>query len=1020
MLNKQAYNLNFSGGLDTKTDPFQVTPGKFLSLDNSVFTKAGLLQKRNGFGALSSLPTNTAQYLTTFNGGLTAVGSSIESLSSSTDLWTNKGNLQLAELNTLSLYRSSNNQSQCDAIVAPNGLVCTVYTDNPSSGVVYKYIIADSSTGQVIVNATTITASSGNTNSSPRVFVLGAYFIILFGTSTNHIQYLAISWSNPTVIHGPTDISTAYTSSSSTNFDGVVFNNNLYIAYNSVSGGQSIKIVYLNSNLITSATVSYTSSTDIATMFALAAEQVGNNTHIYVYFYNSGTQVGKVLVVDDQLNNIISPTTVITSTVVNNITAVAQNSTSNFYYEVANSYAYNSSVSTNYINYNTVSVSLNTAMVGTSSVILRSVGLASKAVLYNSKAYMLTAYESDTLNPSGSYSSNQSSYFLIDGSGNISCKLAYSNGGGYLTAGLPSLTLSNTTLQVGYLIKDFISSVNKGTNISGVPIAAIYAQTGISLASINLSPLVVSSAEIGGMLHISGGIVWAFDGASATEQGFNVWPDTIGVFTSTSGGNLTQQTYFYQVTYEWTDNNGNLYRSAPSIPVSIMTTGSSSTNTIYVPNLRLTYKTNVKIVVYRWSTAQQVYYSITSPQSPPNLSSTTTDYTIITDIAADSAIIGNPILYTTGGVLENIGAPPSNLLTLFDNRLFAVDAENPNLLWFSKQVIENTPVEMSDTLTLYSAPTTGAQGSTGIMTAIAPMDDKLIVFKKDAVYYVNGVGPDNTGANNQYSNFVFVSSVVGSQNQNSIIFIPAGLLFQSDKGIWLLSRNLGTTYLGAPVEGLTLGNSVESAITVPGTNQVRFTMNSGVTLMYDYYFDQWGSFINIPALSSTVYQGLHTYINNLGQVFQETPNKYLDGTNPVLMSFTTAWMSFAGIQGFERFYQMLLLGQYYTPFKLNVQFAFNYNPNPSENAIIVPSNFSPVWGGNPLWGSGSPWGGPKQVFEERVFPMKQKCETFQISINEIYDPSHGVQAGAGLTLSGCSLVVGVKKGYRTQAAARSV
>src|SRR5208282_425628 len=102
---------------------------------------------------------------------------------------------------------------------------------------------------------------------------------------------------------------------------------------------------------------------------------------------------------------------------------------------------------------------------------------------------------------------------------------------------------------------------------------------------------------------------------------------------------------------------------------------------------------------------------------------------------------------------------------------------------------------------------------------------------------------------------------------------------------------------GARVETLTQDAIVQTALTIPGTTQVRFTMSSGITIMYDYFFDEWATF-TINGTSATLYQGLHTYVNSLGQVFQESPGTYLDATNPVLMSFTTSWISLAGIQGF--------------------------------------------------------------------------------------------------------------------------
>jgi hypothetical protein len=212
---------------------------------------------------------------------------------------------------------------------------------------------------------------------------------------------------------------------------------------------------------------------------------------------------------------------------------------------------------------------------------------------------------------------------------------------------------------------------------------------------------------------------------------------------------------------------------------------------------------------------------------------------------------------------------------------------------------------------------------------------------------------------------------------------------------------------------------VKSALTIPGTNQVRFTLNNNVTLMYDYYYNQWGTFTNIRAIAATLYEGLHTYLNDLGQIFQEAPGTYMDGSTPVLMSFTTAWINVAGLQGYERFYFAHLLGTYYTPFKLDVTLSYDYNVGKVQSIIVTPDNVTENWGDDSLWGSGPVWGGPGNVFEARIFPITQKCESFQVTINEVYDSSKSVAPGAGLSLSGLNLTIGTKKGYRTQKPSRS-
>lgn len=1017
-LNKQAIPINFAQGLDTKTDPKQVAVGKFLRLQNTVFDKGGLLQKRNGYASLTALSDSNSAYLTTLNGNLTAIGTSISAYNAGSSLWVTKGTIQPMSLDTLPLIRNNVTQIQCDTAISPNGLVCTVYSESNAGATTYKYAIADSVTGQNIVAPIAIPVTSGTVTGSPRVFILGAHFIIVFTnviTAVSHLQYTAVSTTNPTNVTANADIASAYTSATTLSWDGVVANNNLYIAYNNVTGGQNVKVTYLTSSLTLVTAVTFAGSK--ATIMSLCADiSVPSNPKIYVNFYDSSASDGHTIIVDKNLNTILAATSIFTATTALNLTSAAQNGGASIFYEISNNYSYDSGIPSHFVDKVTITQA---GVVSSPAVSIRSVGIASKAFIIDSIIYYLAGYQSPY----------QPTYFIINGSTStsaapvIAAKLAYSNGSGYLTLGLPSVTVTDDEIaQFSYLFKDLITAVNKNTNVaSGTQVNGIYSQTGINLASVDFTTSSLDTAEIGKDLHISGGFLWMYDGYLPVEHNFFVWPDSVEATWSATGGAIHAQpdgatntnAYFYQVTYEWTDNQGNAFRSAPSIPISVTTTGNGTAGsiTVNIPTLRLTYKTAnpVKIVIYRWSVAQPIYYQVTSITSA-TLNSTTTDSIAYVDTLADATILGNNIIYTTGGVIEDVNAPATNLITLFDSRLWLVDSEDKNLLWFSKQVIEATPVEMSDLFTIFVPPTTAAQGSTGPMTAISVMDDKLIIFKQNAIYYINGKGPDNTGANNQYSEPTFVTSTVGCANQQSIVFTPSGLMFQSDKGIWLLGRDLSTSYIGAQVQEFTSA-SVQSAVNVPETNQVRFTLDSGVTLMYDYYYSQWGEFINVPAVSSCIYQGLHTFINSHGAALQESPGVYLDGSKPVLMGFTTGWLNLAGLQGYQRFYYFYMLGEYLSPHKLSINIAYDYQASATFGTMATPDNYSPLWGGESFWGSGEAWGGPGSVEQERIFPEVQKCQAFQISLNEIYDPSKGQPAGAGFTMSGINLVVGQKSGY---------
>ncbi len=1072
-LQKRAIPITFALGRDGKIDPFQIPLGKFASVINSVFTKTGRMTKRYGNRQLSVLPGGGTASMGTFNGGLLAIGTQLQAYIDGTGTWASKGNYQPLSLTVEPLVRSAANQTQCDVATAANGLVCCVWTETQNSVTAYKYAVFDS-TSACVVNPTAIVAgSSGTVSGSPRLFVLGNFFVIVFTatiSATSHLQFVAIPTNNPTTISTAADISTTYTPASTVAFDGVVANNSLYIAWNS-SGGAGIKVTYIDSTLTQHNTVTADGS-HVATMVSVTADLTTVNPTIWVSYYDSSGSTGYTLALSSILVTILAAKKIISSGTILNITSSAQNGVNTIFYEVSNAYGYDSGIASNYIekvsvaqtglstvtvtiaspgvftttsahglSLNqrifftttgalptgitagtyyfvktipssttfTVSATAGGSVINTSgtqsgvhsyvapTILIRSVGLSSKSFLQSGTIFLLVAYSSPT----------QPTNFLINSGGSVVGKLAYANSGGYLTLGLPSAVITGTAATIGYLFKDLIEPVNKAQGVTAT--AGVYSQTGVNAAyfDFNATPL---TAETGGALHLTGSQLWMYDGTQLVEHGFHLWPDSVEVTSSTSGGSITDQQYFYQALYEWTDASGMIHRSAPSIPVSITTSGgNTSTNTIYVPTLRVTLKTQVKIMLYRWSVAQQSFYQVTSLINP-TLNSTTVDYITFTDTLADSSIIGNSLIYTTGGVIENIGAPATDLLSLFDSRLFLVNSENRNLLWFSKEIIDAVPAEMSDLFTKFIDPTLGAQGNTGPISVMAPMDDKLVMYKPNAAaYYFNGEGPDNLNNNNQYSKPIFIASTVGCTNPNVAIG-KFGQLFQSDKGIWQLGRDLQTSYIGAPVEDFN-SQTVLSANVIPGTNQIRFDMSGGTRLMYDYYVDQWGQFVGINSASSTLFDDLQTSLDVNGRIFQEDPSSYLDGSNPVNMSFTTGWIAGAGVQGYQRAYWAFLLGQYISPHKLTVGIAYDYSPTIRQQMTITPDNYEPNWGGLPTWGAGTAWGGVGNKYQWQINFKYPTCEALQLTVTEHFDPSKGQPAGAGLTLTGLNLVVGLKKDY---------
>ena len=734
-IEKNAININFRGGLDLKTDPYQVTVGKFESLVNSVFDSLGRLTKRNGFGSFPANPGNNPTHISTFKDDLVSAGTTLASYESQTQKWTEHGSYLPVDPSVTALIKNNLNQSQCDSAVSGN-IVCVTYAESNTVGAItYKYSILDAITGQSLVAGIALTGTGGTVTGTPRVFLLGINFIVVFSVTisgTEYLQFIPINV-NTFIVGAPQVITNSYASAPGVDWDGVVASGNLYLAWNG-SGSSGIKMVYLSSALsLSSATNPDPSHT--AQIMGLCVDTSGSP--VIWAMYQGATGSAYALAVGPDLSVILAATAFDTVNTLLNVTGYATGGTVGIISEISKTYStIDSAIPRSALTISAVNQS--TGYLSGPVTFNQQMGLASKMFAFGplKRICFLAAH----------LSANQPAYYLMSSDGLVISTIAYQNGGGYRSNGLANVSQVGSSFYIPYLFKDLIESVNKGTNLTStaanpVQTGGIYSQTGINIVdfSVQSQP---SSIEFGTNLNLTGGFVWAYDGVLLNENGFFLWPELplspdgtykgistysvpvtptattvsgsntlngvssllgIAIGQSVSGtgiatgsivagfgpaanqvilslpmtssgsgrtitftGNMSAQTYFYVFTYEWTDNQGNAFRSAPSVPVSIVVGSSSSSVDIVVPTLPITYKlTNpVKIVGYRWSTGQQEYYQFTSilyPTLNPTTSGIITAPTVtITDSNSDATILGNNILYTTGDVVENISPPATS------------------------------------------------------------------------------------------------------------------------------------------------------------------------------------------------------------------------------------------------------------------------------------------------------------------------------------------------------------------------
>jgi hypothetical protein len=1029
-LQKQNVPVIFSGGIETKTDRKQVIAGSMLQLTNGWYQSPGEIRKRYGYKLLSSsiynslnLPTpisiTSGSHVAGFHSQNQLVvldGKGTFSYSKDKDKligWNRNSTAYTTGADGYGAVIPTNIQRQNitraisqESIQSPDVAYC------PTSNLycyayVYSYLGSYKYVGWTIVdsqNNIIIQKSLGSISpyGGVQVRLIGNNFFIFFSDLQGpYLSYIKFSAISPDTTYST---STITISQKGYAYDVVTIGTTAYVVYSTANGtgGSNIAVKTIDSSgTISAETVLLVGPAETS----ICAFTEGTNLWI-AWGYLSGTSTAfKAAVYNTSLTQILAPTSLgalATGITNRNITALVVPSTTTA------CILFDSEASPAYLR-KTYSVSLTLAgAVGTRTMQMRNVSLQSKVFYENGNIYAITGYQSQAINSNyllqiknfGAGNSALANMATVVSTicqgyaGNINC-LNATYGAQVLPSILnvpnPKLLTQNAWIYPGLEIDTL--TLNPAFTYSNISTNQI---TGLGCEIIDFHKS-VQSQEIANGLHVNVGKLQYFDGNVSVEHGFHVPPEisTTSIATGAVATNkIGAGTYSYTAVFSWVDNNGITHRSAISGPSSVTTTAtgaSGSTVTVSVSTLHLTQKINIHVELYRTTNGGTVSYLVNSQNIiNSNGQDDAFDTVDIVDNVPDSVLTGYFQLYTTGGKVINSPCPPPLCSAIFNNRLFVVPSDNPLTYWYSQQIATSqSPVEFSNLLT-------GQIDSLGgEITGLSTLDDKLIVFKRNAIFVLTGQGPDPAGLNNYFSPPQYISVDIGAISQASIVSTSLGIMFKSDKGICLLDRSLSIAYIGAAVEAYN-NYDVYNATLYPNYNHVRFLLSNGTALIYDYFIQKWSLYDNHPGISATVFQNTYTYLTAIGGIYEETPEVYSDAGSYIQLSMVTSWFNFAPIQGFTRIYKLMLLGEYLSPHALTVQIAYDFDPT-----IKQTSNITPI--------------GPYQA-EYRVFLARQKCTSMQFTLS---DSSTGT-IGEGYSISAMSFEVGLKRGLNKLPASQSV
>jgi hypothetical protein len=575
---------------------------------------------------------------------------------------------------------------------------------------------------------------------------------------------------------------------------------------------------------------------------------------------------------------------------------------------------------------------------------LRSVGLATKPFLIGTDAFTSVVHDTSSFNV---YLTVRISNADTDGFVYVGRHVPGSAAGAPTRQHLSSVYVTDSVAAFALPFKQRLISENDDK----------FTETSIRRFTLNFdSDQSHQSAEFGRGLYLAGGCPSHYDGRVWTELGFNVGPELIATANAGGGSMTSGTTYEYRAWYEWTDNQGEVHRGPISSGTLVTMGGSDTQVTLTLPTCRLTRKSNVRIMVARSlagsdGNASELFRVTSMDQSTagtPNgyvANDTTVDMATFVDRMSDTTLATFDELYTDGGILSNDPAPLGAALFRIKERLVASDPSDPGLIRYSQPISEGYGVEWPPDL----FTRVDIQG--GSVQAFAAIDNRVVVWTERQVWTFAGDGPDNAGDTSVsgFSKPQLVPGGIGCTDPQSIILMPAGLMFKSEQGIYLLGGDSSTRYIGAPVEAFN-AQTVRRATQLPDRTAILFLTDSGSSLYYDYLFDQWSTFTNHEGVDGAVIDGSYRYIRADGQVFEETVGSYSDAGFRIRLRLETAWIHMLEqLQGFQKFFNFHLLGTWLSAHQLGVQYQTDYTHGWSDSVWFDATGASSGTG----WISGS-------------------------------------------------------------------
>jgi hypothetical protein len=1002
--NWQPLSIPFVGGLDTKTDSKLVSPPKLTVCQNAVFTKHGTLKRRYGYSATparevdGSLIESWRGLATQGHQLLLQSDDKLYSHDALRNRYLDRGDLVLLKLEQSAI--TSTNSAQTFADVASLGDV-TVRAWEDSRGGVYASAY-NTSTGAAYVTEYQIE----DTGEGPMVVAFdGALHVFFYNSATDNIEMVRVNVADVATSMVATPVVVRSDASTSAGvFDVYPQGNVAYLVY-ATDASASTATVRVAAITSAGGTAAVEDVADNADVTAVAVTCGGTYVHV-AHLWDSGDDLDLHYFTPGNLGAVSSETSIRSGGNARTRVAISsQEGVSTVFYQQPGTTI--GSYVTSLVNTFTYNVATTT---DSSDTVFRHSKLASRPFVHDDTVYVNL----------GTETTFQSSHFLVRADGLIVGRSNY---------GLASSQSSRTRLpsvqEASTGVFQWAPRIKRKLDVDPAQkLAAAYTHDTATLQSIDFGADYVT-CESGGATYISAGLLYQYDGVSPVESGFLLFPENVLLAGSNGSGTLTvSTTYSYRLYWEWTNASGERERSA-ALPYAVTMGASDDTVTITVPSLWHTLKagprSNVALVVYRTEGNGTVYRRCSSTDPTATGANgwvnndTGADSVSFTDEMPDTTLVTKELDYQNTGELENVAPAAGSLVTRSQSRMFLAGGTiKPDTILYSKlRTAGQAAGRFNENLTIR------VDEEGGEVTALAEMNGIVIIFKEDRIY---ATAPGDTGASNlgigSYGVAQLINTDVGCSKPKTVCTTPIGLVFVASKGIYLLEPNLQVRYLGAAVESFGT-SAIVSATVTPAQNTIVFLASDGTALIYDYLFDQWGTWTNHRAVDSVLWNDTLVYLDDIGRTMHQARDVYTDAGVFYQMRARLAPIRpvDAGLQGYWRCQKIQLIGEYKSSHELHIDLYRNREDYPIQSVVWQPDtvlNLS-TFGGDDF-GDGVFGGTGRREYKCDIGVANQKCETLTI---EFWD-TPGTTIGAGYELTDISLKWAPKTGLGQVSATRKL